>query len=81
MTAKNNVVLAFKDMSHTNSYGLIRGLKFSSFIYQFYALVLDLLLLGLNRASDIAGPPGNTHHRHRHSFYSFSLRDYVLCEA
>jgi len=57
MTAKNNVSIAFKDMMHTNSYGLIRGLQFSSFIVQFYGLVLDLLVLGLNRASEIAGPP------------------------
>jgi len=26
MTTKNNVVISYKDMSHTNSYGLIRGL-------------------------------------------------------
>ena len=57
MTAKNNVVVAFKDMMHTNSYGLIRGLCFASFAYQYYGLVLDLLLLGLTRASEIAGPP------------------------
>ena len=57
MTAKNNVVLNFKDMNHTNSYGLIRGLQFASFLTQYYGLVLDLLLLGLNRATDIAGPP------------------------
>jgi hypothetical protein len=56
MTAKNNVVLSFKDMSHTNSYGLIRGLQFSGFVMQFYGLVLDLLLLGLGRASTLAGP-------------------------
>ena len=24
-TAKNNVIIAYKDMSHTNSYGMIRG--------------------------------------------------------
>lgn len=57
MTAKNNVVIAYKDMAHTNSYGLIRGLQFASFIAQYYGLVLDLLLLGLTRASDLAGPP------------------------
>jgi len=57
MTAKNNVAISFKDMMHTNSYGLIRGLQFSSFITQYYGLVLDLLILGLTRASDIAGPP------------------------
>lgn len=26
MTTKNNVVISYKDMSHTNSYGFIRGL-------------------------------------------------------
>ncbi|ELR20686.1 PremRNA processing splicing factor 8, putative [Acanthamoeba castellanii str. Neff] len=57
MTAKNNVVMNYKDMNHTNSYGLIRGLQFASFIFQYYGLVLDLLVLGLTRASEIAGPP------------------------
>jgi pre-mRNA-processing factor 8 len=47
MTAKNNVVLNYKDMNHTHSYGLIRGLQFASFIFQFYGLILDLLVLGL----------------------------------
>lgn len=58
MTAKNNVNISFKDMSHTNNYGLIRGLQFSSFVFQYYGLVLDLLVLGLTRATDLAGPPG-----------------------
>lgn len=44
-------------MGHVNAYGLIRGLQFASFIYQYYGLILDLLVLGLNRASDLAGPP------------------------
>jgi len=57
MTSKNNIVIAFKDMMHTNTYGLIRGLQFASFITQYYCLILDLLLLGLTRASEIAGPP------------------------
>ena len=57
MTSKNNVQLSFKDMNHTNSYGLIRGLKFASFITQYYGLVLDLLVLGLTRASELAGDP------------------------
>ena len=56
MTSKNNVVISYKDMSHTNSYGLIRGLQFSSFITQYYGLIVDLLLLGLTRSSEIAGP-------------------------
>ncbi|CCC69721.1 hypothetical protein NCAS_0D01400 [Naumovozyma castellii] len=57
MTAKNNVALNYKDMSHVNKYGLLRGLQFSSFIYQYYGLVMDLLILGPDRASDLAGPP------------------------
>ncbi len=35
----------------------IRGLQFASFVVQYYGLVLDLLVLGLRRASEIAGPP------------------------
>eukprot|EP00123_Amoebidium_parasiticum_P018097 comp24100_c1_seq1/m.43515 comp24100_c1_seq1/g.43515 ORF comp24100_c1_seq1/g.43515 comp24100_c1_seq1/m.43515 type:complete len:2277 (-) comp24100_c1_seq1:626-7456(-) len=57
MTAKNNVVINYKDMNHTNSYGLIRGLQFATFIVQYYGLMLDILLLGLHRASEMAGPP------------------------
>ena len=57
MTAKNNVSISFKDMMHTNGYGLIRGLQFASFVVQYYGLVLDLLTLGLSRASEIAGQP------------------------
>jgi len=37
--------------------GMIRGLQFSSFVFQYYGLVLDLLILGLQRASEMAGPP------------------------
>jgi len=57
MTAKNNIVINYKDMNHTNSYGLIRGLQFASFIVQYYGMILDILVLGLQRASEIAGPP------------------------
>lgn len=57
MTSKNNVAIIYKDMSHTNSYGVLRGLQFASFIVQYYGLVLDLLVLGLSRASELAGPP------------------------
>ncbi|CAI7603875.1 unnamed protein product [Penicillium bialowiezense] len=59
ITSKNNVQLSYKDMNHTNSYGLIRGLQFSGFVFQFYGLMIDLLLLGLQRASEMAGPPGS----------------------
>lgn len=57
ITSKNNVQLTYKDMNHVNSYGMIRGLQFSAFVFQYYGLVLDLLLLGLKRASEIAGAP------------------------
>lgn len=59
ISAKNNVQLTYKDMNHVNGYGMIRGLQFSGFVFQYYGLVLDLLLLGLNRASEIAGPPNS----------------------
>lgn len=57
ITAKNNSPLTYKDMNHVNQYGLIRGLQFSSFVFQYYGLVLDLLILGLDRANELAGPP------------------------
>ncbi|KAJ2066259.1 Pre-mRNA-processing-splicing factor 8, partial [Coemansia sp. S2] len=57
MTAKNNVVISFKDMNHVNSYGLIRGLQFAPFIFQYYGMIIDILILGLQRASEIAGAP------------------------
>ena len=57
MSGKNNVILSYKDMMHTNNYGLIRGLQYASFVFMYYGLVLDLLVLGLTRASEIAGAP------------------------
>ena len=57
ITAKCNVKISYKDMMHVNAYGLIRGLQFAGFVTQYYGLVLDLLVLGLTRASEIAGPP------------------------
>lgn len=57
MSAKNNVRISFKDMQHTHSFGIIRGLQFASFITQYYGLILDLLVLGLSRATDMAGSP------------------------
>lgn len=70
MTAKNNIVLAYKDMMHTNRIGLIRGLQFASFLVQYYGLMLDLLVLGLNRASEIAGP-----HNRPNDFLTFADED------
>ncbi|KAL4072777.1 RNA recognition motif of the spliceosomal PrP8-domain-containing protein [Scleroderma yunnanense] len=57
ITVKNNTVLTYKDMAHTNTYGLICGLQFSAFAFQYYGLVLDLLILGLQQANKMAGLP------------------------
>lgn len=57
MTSKNNVKLTFKDMSHLNSYGIIHGLQFTSFIVQYMGLMVDILLMGMRRAAEIAGSP------------------------
>lgn len=57
ITSKNNINITYKDMNYVNQFGLIRGLHFASFIYQYYGLVVDLLILGLDRASELAGPP------------------------
>ncbi|KAF6056038.1 PROCN domain family protein [Candida parapsilosis] len=59
ITAKNNVNLTYKDMNYVNQYGVVRGLQFSSFVYQYYGLIVDLLILGLERATELAGPPQN----------------------
>lgn len=61
ITSKNNVALSYKDMQHVNQQGLIRGLQFASFVFQFYGLAVDLLLLGLERAQELAGPPEAPH--------------------
>ena len=44
IAAKNNTVLTYKEMAHTNTHGLIRGLRFSAFVFQYYGLVVDLVL-------------------------------------
>ena len=36
---------------------MIRGFQFSAFVFPYYGLVLDILALGLQRASKMAGPP------------------------
>ena len=56
ITAKNNTVLNLQGHG-AYAYGMIRGLQFSAFVFQYYGLVLDILVLGLQRASEMAGPP------------------------
>jgi pre-mRNA-processing factor 8 len=57
VTAKNNVTIAYKDMQHVNQHGLVRGLQFAGFVLQYYGLAIDLLMLGLERAHEMAGAP------------------------
>ena len=40
-----------------NAFGMIRGLQFSAFIFQYYSLMVDLLIPGLQCASEMADPP------------------------
>lgn len=54
--ARHDVRLEYKDMSHDHSFGLIRGFQFSGFVAQYWGLVVDLLLIGTERASQLAGP-------------------------
>ena len=61
LTCKNNVAINFKDMTHTNNLGILHGLQFSALLTQFWGLVIDLLLLGLPRASQLAGPSHSPH--------------------
>mmetsp|Transcript_44709 Transcript_44709/g.74621 ORF Transcript_44709/g.74621 Transcript_44709/m.74621 type:complete len:2266 (+) Transcript_44709:990-7787(+) len=52
MTSKNNIYISYKDMTHLNIYGVIRGLQFSSFIVQIFNLIMDLILLGTKKANE-----------------------------
>ncbi|AOA63379.1 U4/U6-U5 snRNP complex splicing factor [Komagataella phaffii CBS 7435] len=70
MTSKNNVNITFKDMNHVNQQGLVRGLQFSSFILQYYGLLVDLLILGGQRAAELAGPSD-----HPNEFLQFESRE------
>ncbi|THU98887.1 PROCN-domain-containing protein [Dendrothele bispora CBS 962.96] len=49
-------VQSIPDTAHTNALGLFHGLQFSAFVFQYYGLVHDLLILGLQHASETAGP-------------------------
>jgi hypothetical protein len=53
MATKNNVVISFKDMSHTTSFAVLMGLQFTSFIIQFYTLLMDLLIIDWVQSGEI----------------------------
>ena len=74
-------MLTYKDMTHTNAYGLIRGLQFSAFVFQVYGLVVDLLILGLQRASEMAGPPQMPNNFSQYRNSSTEVRHHVRLDS
>jgi len=50
---KNNCKIFYKDMIYTNCVGLVKGLVFSGFLFQFYSMILDLFILGLKNIKDV----------------------------
>jgi len=63
------------DMARTNAYGLICGLQFSTFVFQYYGLVPDPLILGLQRASKMADGWATTNAQQLHAISRFCYRD------
>eukprot|EP00760_Papus_ankaliazontas_P008488 PhM_4_TR13843/c0_g1_i1/m.79014/K12856/PRPF8, PRP8; pre-mRNA-processing factor 8 len=59
LSARNNVSICYKDMTHSNHLGLLRGLQFAPFLVQFWGLAMDLAVLGLDRAAEIDGNPNH----------------------
>ncbi|KAG8345580.1 PRO8NT PrP8 N terminal domain [Trypanosoma vivax] len=56
IVSRHDVVVEFKDMACHWRKGLLRGFMFSSFLAQYWGLVVDVLLLGTKRSQEIAGP-------------------------
>eukprot|EP00792_Barthelona_sp_PAP020_P004627 TRINITY_DN2246_c0_g1_i1.p1 TRINITY_DN2246_c0_g1~~TRINITY_DN2246_c0_g1_i1.p1 ORF type:complete len:2283 (-),score=561.88 TRINITY_DN2246_c0_g1_i1:22-6870(-) len=54
LTSRNNVNVNFKDMNYTSNYGIIKGLQFSSFLIQYWYLIVDLMILGVPRAFELS---------------------------
>lgn len=55
IVSRHDVVLEFKDMSYNHHQGIIRGFMFSSFLTQFWGLLIDVLLVGHQRTLEMAG--------------------------
>ncbi|EPY24536.1 pre-mRNA-processing factor 8 [Strigomonas culicis] len=55
IVSRHNIRLKFKDMEYDHHKGLIRGFMFSSFLAQYWGLIMDVLLLGTQRSQEIAG--------------------------
>lgn len=57
IVARHTVRIEYKDMGYAHRKGLIRGVLFSSFLAQYWGLVLDVLMIGSRRSLELAGPP------------------------
>lgn len=57
LTSRYNTVISFKDMSIVNQIGILQGIDVSGFLVHFWGLIIDLLFIGLERASDYIGNP------------------------
>lgn len=55
IVSRHDVTLEFKDMSYHHHQGLIRGYMFSSFLAQYWGLLVDVLLVGRQRTLEIGG--------------------------
>ncbi|EPY39064.1 pre-mRNA-processing factor 8 [Angomonas deanei] len=55
IVSRHSVRVTFKDMEYNHHKGLIRGFMFSSFLAQYWGLIIDVLLLGTKRSQEIAG--------------------------
>ena len=81
IVAKHSVKLEYKDMEHLHHVGLIRGLMFSSFITQYWGLIVDLMLLGSRRSQELAGSPQQPnpfmHFRQKSHAASHPIRGYM----
>ncbi|RNC30693.1 putative U5 snRNA-associated splicing factor, partial [Trypanosoma cruzi] len=75
IVSRHDVVVEFKDMSYQCRKGLLRGFMFSSFLSQYWGLVVDVLLLGTQRSQEIAGPA-----RRPNPFMTF-MRDPLLATS
>ena len=53
MVALSTRLTQFTNMAHTSAGSNL----WSAFAFQYYGLVFDLLILGLQHASEMAGPP------------------------
>ena len=71
--ARHNVTLQFRDMSHTHGFGLLRGFQFSAFLAQVWGLVIDLMVLGTQRARQLAGLRSPNH------FLQFNIEQHAGC--